>query len=721
VDKSFSSKIEPSVNSQGFHLDPDQERFCQMPLGPIRLLAPAGCGKTQTLLWRCLRLAGQSQLDKPRFQLFTFTRAARDELRDRLRQNPVFAPILPLVSITTLNSWGFRFLKAKAHHIRLVTSSKDRYLCLHNILQPVWRQHPRLDALLTDSRRQIRGGEELMRLLDLMKSLGFRHDRLLSEEELDREVARLLHCGMKAHWAHLRKVLQDLELIDDANGPPGQLLDPFGAFWREATAHLYRADFLTLEDQKYWAWLELDRQLQEGRFTTGAARCHYLLVDEFQDINPLDLALLKAIAGVNKASLTIVGDDDQAIYEWRGATPTFIVDPDPHLGGTYATCILGTNYRSPRNIVELSQRLIAHNKRRVPKDVKPIKSEQAVVEIQPFPTLGQSIDFVVERVRHFLGDPGCRSIALVGRKRSQIIPYQIVFAGQDIPFYAAEDLHVLLSEAFNELKAILAIRSRVGQPAVFGHDAVSDLLTLCDKVKRFPLSKRDREPLHRHLRQAGPKTMKEAMLALLQYTGPLKGENAGGRRSMDFVAAATSILTARTVAETIQAVSSSLDGMQKDYGKSLEDIFYADPPFLYLAEYARRYGSDFASFYHDVEQAIATLARIPGDEEEDAGQEWKLPLHLMTALRAKGKEFDVVVVLDANDGIWPSRLALTDEEQEQERRLFYVAMTRARRYLYFLTSESVLGEPASPSPYLVEMGLIEAPRSSRPKGQLPLF
>ena len=148
----------------------------------------------------------------------------------------------------------------------------------------------------------------------------------------------------------------------------------------------------------------------------------------------------------------------------------------------------------------------------------------------------------------------------------------------------------------------------------------------------------------------------------------------------------------------------------------LEDIFYTDPPFLYLSEYAKRYGADFLAFYQDVEKAIATLARIPPEDDDDkAKANGKLPLHLMTALRAKGKEFDTVIVLDANDDIWPSKLATTSEEYEQERRLFYVAASRARKHLYFLVDDSILGEVVNPTPYLSEMGLKVPGGTPRPK------
>ena len=78
---------------------------------------------------------------------------------------------------------------------------------------------------------------------------------------------------------------------------------------------------------------------------------------------------------------------------------------------------------------------------------------------------------------------------------------------------------------------------------------------------------------------------------------------------------------------------------------------------------------------------------------------------LMTALRAKGKEFDNVIILDVNESVWPSPFAKTDSELEQERRLFYVAFTRARKRLYMISNKSILSEPAVASRFLYEMGL----------------
>lgn len=142
--------------------------------------------------------------------------------------------------------------------------------------------------------------------------------------------------------------------------------------------------------------------------------------------------------------------------------------------------------------------------------------------------------------------------------------------------------------------------------------------------------------------------------------------------------------------------------MDRERGE--EDIFLQDPPFIHLAEFAGGYGADHGRFVRDLRLAQATLARKPGDGF-DQDETWKLPLHLMTALRSKGKEFDAVILLDVVSGIWPAALATTMEELEQERRVFYVAMTRAKQHLVMLVPSFLVGEPQSPSPYLGEMGL----------------
>ncbi|MGC8605819.1 MAG: UvrD-helicase domain-containing protein, partial [Desulfomonilaceae bacterium] len=406
-----------------------------------------------------------------------------------------------------------------------------------------------------------------------------------------------------------------------------QVVDNFIGFWSKASKSMFDSSMITLEDQKYWALLDVEQNLNERKFTTGMHRVQHILVDEFQDINVLDLNLLKTIAALNKAELTIAGDDDQAIYEWRGATPEFMLEPDKHLSPGYHTCILETNYRSPQNIVVHSQLLIRHNVRRVKKTVEAHSNFKADIQVLSMPTLGTSVEYVLKTVRSILEGSEIKNVAIISRKRSQIIPYQIIFASENIPFYAAEDLQVFLSDAFIELKQILAIKARATvSPALIGVDVIEDLLRLCDKIKRFPIKKTDRSELKQFLTKERPKTLLAAIEAFYRYKGPLKGENTNGHMTKVFFEALDSLINAKTVSESIDSISQNFDGLQKDYGKSLDDIFYTDPPFLYLSDYAQRYGDDFASFYEDIEKAVATLAKIPPEHEEDMDPEpsWKL-------------------------------------------------------------------------------------------------
>ena len=152
--------------------------------------------------------------------------------------------------------------------------------------------------------------------------------------------------------------------------------------------------------------------------------------------------------------------------------------------------------------------------------------------------------------------------------------------------------------------------------------------------------------------------------------------------------------------------------MEKDYGKSNEDIFFADPPFFYLSRFASRYGDDLERFIEDLEEAKRQTAQVPIDDDEaqqnaqSVGDMWSRPIHLMTALRAKGKEFDTVIMLDVNDGIWPSVHAETENQKEQERRLFYVAMTRAKSKLVMTLSGRIDDKVMARSPFIAEAGIV---------------
>ena len=697
------------------NLDVSQKAFCEAPNGDIRLLAPAGCGKTLSLLYRCLTLAKRSK-NAQRFLLITFTVAARDELVTRLNEDSSFADIRDHVEVTTLNSWGYRRMKSVAFKPRLIATKDEFHFTMNNQLQPIWMQHDKVKTAI--EKKSNTTPKKIMEIIDAFKSIGFDHLRHDTQDKFIGRLVELRKQGLSLRIEELIYDLTKLEVFGSKVTTKGEevpkatdrdLYTGFYKFWLDATDHLIKSSTFTLEDQKYFAYLDEKLKVEEGKFLSGAARYDHVLVDEFQDINPLDLALIKSISDRNRATLTIVGDDDQAIFEWRGASPSYIIKPSEYFGRDFAHFALATNYRSPKNIVEMSQRLIRHNVNRVDKQIAPALTSVAEINVEMVDDLNTAMDLVLKEAESVAKDPtGQKKLAIVGRKRSQLIPYQIFFASKDLSFCAAEDLQVFLSKAFDRLLHLILIRNGALQKRTKS-EITDQVLEMCNLAKRYPLNKQDRESLRKHISASNSKTLMEAIEALSQYRGTLKGPNAGGVMAIAIANAIRAYIDSTTVSQALEVMGSQFEGLQIDMGKAEDDIFFVDPPFEQLAEFAARYGDDFELFIDDIERAKEQLVYIPpfeeGEENASPDTVWKRPIHLMTALRAKGKEFDTVVLLEVNDGIWPNKNAREPSQKESERRVFYVAFTRAKRKVMMLVARRFGNKVATPSPYVEELGI----------------
>ena len=661
-----------------------------------RVLAPAGSGKTITLLWKCLRDSELSK-GKNKYLIFTFTRVARDELRERLNNLPEFSSIKKLTRIETLNQWGYNYLKGIKDGLQLKTSKQDYYFLLNNNLRPLWEEKPFLAKLAKLTYKY----NDIVNIFSELKTLGFSHKykKAVLMTSFNEHLIWLEDNNLLNYFNEkIYSPLFELELLDFSKKDDVQKLKPFIEFWQKSSDELWDQSIITLEDQKYWALTKMNEQYQDGKAFPVPQRYNHILVDEFQDINPLDLMLIKKLSELNKSKLTIVGDDDQAIFEWRASSPNFILKPEDYFNQEFKTYLLDINYRSPKNIVDLSQMLIKNNKRRVDKRVIPNSTNEALIKIKEFANHIDSIQFVIKLAEEYTKKGGKEKIAVISRKKAQLIPIQITLTSKDIDFFAKEDLNVLLSKAFNDLKRILEIVAEKNQRKS-SENIVEEILLMCNNVHRYSLKKDEYTKLRKYLISKSPRTFSAGLRTLQDYPDLLKSKSVDG-----FYQAIYNVINNDTVAEVIESIGDELQGLQKHYAKSDDDIFYKDPPFMYLVEYAERYNDNFWEFIEHVEVAINKMVSYE-DYPDEFDEGIKSNIHLMTALRAKGKEFETVIILDANDEIWPIKHAKTEFELEQERRLFYVAMTRAKKTLIFLTIDEMLGRKMNISPYLKEMGL----------------
>lgn len=682
-------------NIQKIQLDSSQQQFVDLNEKYIRLLAPAGAGKTNTLLYRCKSLLEKNPHE--RFLLFTFTRVAADELRIRLKTNPDFQQFASNITVTTLNSYGMRIVKNKASVLSSYRSieKKERIWTVINTLSPVLSKSSTIEKKMSDKRWRAFNAAKLLDMIDLFKSLAFDHENIHCQEDFIIYWKRLAETGLAQK---LESIIEDMARLGICNNIH-DMYDNFFRFYVAATDQLKSMNLYTLEDQKYWGW----KYSEKGSKLTGAARYSHIMVDEFQDINPIDLLFIKSIRNQHNASLVIVGDDDQAIFEWRGATPQYILNPGPNFGTIkypfdFKTCILNKNYRSPSNVVHMAQQLIRNNQVRVDKNTVPVRKDKAKITIDSI----DNYDAIVQEILLSWEKPEIRNIAVITRKRSQLIPYQIIFASKKIPFFAAEDLNVFLTDAFNSLKDLIEIKQyhKEGRPPSFLYYNEA-ILKLCDRIRKYPLNKTEREKLRTHMFQEPFSCCGDALKHLAKFSAlaTIFRDNSPCQVIEEF-------FEAKTVSEMLELVGQKFTGLQKDFRKADDDIFYADPPFAELASFSARYGDAFDHFYFDVQKAISTLAAVLRQDDDEITEkrqsEMANKLHLMTSLRTKGKEYDAVFILTANSDIWPIHHATTDERLEAERRLFYVAVTRVRKELHFMVNPK-----RRPSPYLVELGLID--------------
>lgn len=685
-------------------LNDSQKDFCKSDAQCIRLLAPAGCGKTASLLYRCLHLLRRADHSSPRFLIVTFTKTATVELIDRLNGDREFADLRPRTSITTLNAYGWRRIRSSVTSPRLLSTPTDRHFALRNQLHPVWRKNKHIEEVVG---KRGNAPRTLMLAMDNLKSMGFDHTAQRNFDLFSEHLDALQSQGLEWRVDEQYELLASIGVFDDRYVDAGSdearrrrhFYDRFFRFWRDSTSRLLEESTFTFEDQKYWCYLDLAEANanKDAPVLSGATRYNHVFVDEFQDINPLDLALVRELVERNRASITIVGDDDQAIFEWRGATPEYILNPAEHFGTDFHDYQLDINYRSPRNIVELSKRLIRHNVNRVDKEVSAAaRSSNADIDVVQSDDIASRLRLVTEIVND-TEYPG--KVAVIGRLRRQLIPYQVYFAGEGAPFSTAVDLDVFSSVAFDGLINLLDVWSRSDQRQR-PQRAVHDAIALCDLIRRRPLGKADRGNLTQHLaRTRAPNTV-AAVGALRDYTGP----KLSGRTHTELHDVAASFLATADVASALRVIGDDFAGLQFDTERAEEDVFYTDPPLEQLASIAESEAlsaEDLIDRIETVKLHVQEYRDLDASDDENDPDILGRPLHLMTATRAKGKEFDTVILLDTVQGIWPHNRAINHRQIEAERRLFYVAFTRAKARVVLLCST----DSGVRSQFLDELGL----------------
>ena len=427
---------------------------------------------------------------------------------------------------------------------------------------------------------------------------------------------------------------------------------------------------LDFEDLLIEVLLELQKNTRIAE--SWKSRFSYILVDEFQDLSLIQYAILKALSEKG-ASLFVVGDEDQSIYGFRGASPDILF----RFAGDFPDCeriFLADNFRSKEEIVLLSKRLIGKNKKRFQKPLSGRRGRGGKAKYFLLETGVEEAVLLAEHVESLLRE-GCppEEIAVLCRSKMQITPLLPGFMERGIPIVVVEELSNVFQhfigkdilaylrlaknkESSQELVQILSkpYRGLRREKILHKDSGLSDLKRAAKTLKE----REETEKLEKHLEALSKLNPKEAILFIRKEIGYEKYlEDFAKKKNKDFTEWWESL-------EEITAMSEGYPDL---------DAF-----FRFVTEFNRR----------------ALERRKP---EEEKG------IRFMTYHSAKGLEFDEVFLPDCIEGIIPDGRAKKPEEIEEERRSFYVALTRARKGIHIYVTKTRYSKKVFPSRFIPEL------------------
>jgi len=399
----------------------------------------------------------------------------------------------------------------------------------------------------------------------------------------------------------------------------------------------------------------------------------HILVDEYQDTNTLQAEIVDLLSSTNR-NIMAVGDDAQSIYSFRGADFENILKfPERYPDVTIFN--LTTNYRSTPEILNLANNSIIYNVRQFQKKLHSIKGSGDIPGVLPLKDIFQQADFVAQRVLecHAEGTP-LNEIAVLYRSHYQSMELQMELQRRNIPFEVRSGLKFFEQAHIKDILSFLRV-------IINPYDELSwkRIVKLVPGIGNITADKlwssmsKSESPLDTifEVGKLVPKKALDAFRLFLDLIKILKGKTEQGT-ALQPSAAIDHIL--------IHGYEDYLYNHYPNAEDRIEDI-----------EQMTRFALTYTSLEHFISEL--SLQSASGEEVEE-GEEDKERVILSTIHQAKGLEWDTVFVIGLNDGRFPSARSLKTDYEEEERRLFYVAVTRARDDLYLcypITSEEWFG------------------------------
>lgn len=400
----------------------------------------------------------------------------------------------------------------------------------------------------------------------------------------------------------------------------------------------------------------------------------YILVDEFQDVNQAQYDVVRMLAAPQD-NLFVVGDDDQSVYGFRGAKPGIMKEFMKDYPKA-RQILLDVNYRSSGYIVKGALRVIGNNKIRFEKKIEAFRKPDETVHVQEVKDPVQEAEYVLGRIREYRKKGvSYTEMAVLYRTNVDARAMSELMTEYQIPFVMKEHLNNIY-EHFIALDMISYLRLSQGE---------------YDRKYFLQIANRP----NRYLTRESMKTGNVSYESLRRY---YRDKDWMVDR-IDQLEWDMKMICDKTPYAAIQYIRKRMgyDEFLKEYAAyrkiSSEDLFAVLEE---IWQNSKGYGTIKEWFEH-----IESYGKMLKEQNKKNGE--KEGVNLMTMHAAKGLEFDTVFVIEANEGSCPYKKATADEEIEEERRLFYVAMTRAKRKLVISYVKEKNGKDLLPSRFVSEL------------------
>ncbi len=603
-------------------LNPRQQEAVDYGEGPLLIVAGAGSGKTKTLTSRLIKLLSAG-VPPASIAAVTFTNKAAQEMQNRISSsannesytnkrirkfetNSLFVDgKLPFIG--TFHSFGARILKKEARSFKRSSAF----------------------SIFDDD-------DALSLLKETIKKLEF------SFEKCPPPV-------VASDIAKVKNLLLGPEEILDERG-----LEVFRAY-ESALARNNAFDFDDLIEKVVWLWRKHPETLEKYR-----NKFRYLLVDEYQDVNPSQYELVRLLAGKHK-NLSVVGDDSQAIYGWRFADFRNFLNFEKDWAGAKVV-FLEQNYRSTANIITAASAVIKNNVFQKPKNLWTENRAGELIKVVKAGSAEEEAGFIAQRVNLLIGE-----LADWNKNRKTQLTNQLINQSTSAILYRTNAQSRALEQALIQNNIPYRI---FGGVKFYERKEIKDIIA----GLRLAFNPKDGVSAER-IRKTFPKETAKVLTGEL----PALGKKLAILELINFFLA-----NSRYFDYLKQKFKNA-----EERRENINELIVFASEFTDLGEFLERVSllqsTDLSTRNIDIPVPTGHLPKGEKYRNQPPTSNLQPPtsVNLMTIHLAKGLEFDSVFVAGVNEGLLPHQLSYGAlQELEEERRLMYVAMTRAKRELY---------------------------------------